>query len=449
MRALLPTTVEIVFHSNTEEIVRSRKDLGFAAIRTIRGVNYSLPVSIHALLAGALSLPVADPSAMALFRDRLAIAGRSKSSVEVDGRYCVFHSEFMREGHDGRSMSLLLRLEVLLVASQRYDKVVVLGRETGIFADARDLPGNIVDLRGKLSTFDLIAVIGNAAASVGIDSFPAHIAQAFGVPSVVFFGSVHPQSRLWPDAPSWPLVAQLSCIGCYHLHLEPSAPFCLRRDRACEREVARANIEEAFDRIALSGNGTVGPLTTRWHELQARQIELQIFHPTPRIATARPAHLANEFIANLICEVTDRIADLYQNQLGSAVVDRLEQRVRELEVRLVDREIELAVREDMRETAFLQKRASTLLEVDLSKAISDTFGCRVTTADDELDVVCFSNDPQIIFDPIEVTSGTVSVRIESMSSQQTISNYFGPSRNENSASPNPNVFRLERGGRHK
>ena len=83
----------------------------------------------------------------------------------------------------------------------------------------------------------------------------------------------------------------------------------------------------------------------------------------------------------------------------------------------MDREIELAVREDMRETAFLQKRASTLLEVDLSKAISDTFGCRVTTADDELDVVCFSNDPQIIFDPIEVTSGTVSVRIESMSSQ--------------------------------
>ncbi len=68
---------------------------------------------------------------------------------------------------------------------------------------------------------------------IGIDSFPAHVAQAFGVRSVIFFGSIHPLARVWDQQLVWPLVAELPCIGCYHTHLEPSVPFCMRRNNEC------------------------------------------------------------------------------------------------------------------------------------------------------------------------------------------------------------------------
>jgi GT2 family glycosyltransferase len=259
VRSLLPDTVDVIAFASIEDAVQRYRAPGISSVRTIRSINYSWPTNIHALLAGALSLPIASAASRANFRERLQTISRTKSAMAVEGDYCIFHTDFARQGHEGRSISPVVRMELLHAAAQRYDKVVVIGHEATSLTDHPDLPPNIVDLQKELSLFDLIRLIASATAHVGIDSLPAHIAQALDIPSIVFFGSVHPFSRLWPDARVYPLTAELWCNGCYHLHLEPSEPFCLRRDQACQREISRPQIEEAFDQLKLSGTSSRSP----------------------------------------------------------------------------------------------------------------------------------------------------------------------------------------------
>ena len=50
-------------------------------------------------------------------------------------------------------------------------------------------PGRLLDLRGKLSISELIAVLDGAQAVLSTDSGPAHIAAALGRPTLVLFGA--------------------------------------------------------------------------------------------------------------------------------------------------------------------------------------------------------------------------------------------------------------------
>jgi len=50
-------------------------------------------------------------------------------------------------------------------------------------------PGRLVDLRGKLSISQLVAVLHDAQAVLSTDSGPAHIAAALGRPTLVLFGA--------------------------------------------------------------------------------------------------------------------------------------------------------------------------------------------------------------------------------------------------------------------
>jgi Glycosyltransferase family 9 (heptosyltransferase) len=424
VRSLLPSVVDVVSHPSTEEIIQSRQASGFASVRGLRSVNYSWPANIHSLLAGALSLPMADASSMALFSNKLRTTAELKSSVNIDGRYCVFHSEFTREGHEGRAMSPVLRVELLWAAARRFEKVVVVGREATSLVNRSELPENIVDLQGKLTLFDLISAISNATALVGIDSFPTHVAQALNVPSIVFFGSVHPYSRLWPTAPVWPLTAEVPCIGCYHLHLEPSVPFCLRRDQACQREVSSARIEKVFEQLIHSTIEASPMLTTRWHELHARQIELQVFHPSSSITTPQPIRPRGDGIATLFYELSDRIVDLYENQRRSPVVTALEQRVRELEARLASAQLDLAIAGGQRTLQSLRKRASRAVSIDLNELVARTIGCGFAKDDDQLDILSDDLDPQIYFHPIQLGPGQLSIRVESVADAPDVLELF-------------------------
>jgi ADP-heptose:LPS heptosyltransferase len=61
----------------------------------------------------------------------------------------------------------------------------------GDFADCVGLIGAI-NLIGKTSIRMVAAIINEANIFFGLDSFPMHLANAFGIPSVVLFGSTDP-----------------------------------------------------------------------------------------------------------------------------------------------------------------------------------------------------------------------------------------------------------------
>ena len=67
-----------------------------------------------------------------------------------------------------------------------------------------------------LSINDLKAVIANSSLFIGNDSFPSHLAVAFNIPSIIFFGAINPNLR-HPDL-SNVTVMQNDCefSGCYH-----------------------------------------------------------------------------------------------------------------------------------------------------------------------------------------------------------------------------------------
>jgi len=61
------------------------------------------------------------------------------------------------------------------------------------------------------------ALIARAQAFIGIDSFPAHLAQAVNTPAVILFGVTDPQYRVWGGSVT-PLFAKdkVDCAGCHH-----------------------------------------------------------------------------------------------------------------------------------------------------------------------------------------------------------------------------------------
>ena len=96
-------------------------------------------------------------------------------------------------------------------------------------------------------------LIQNASMFLGIDSFPFHIAQAVNTPSVVFFGSVDPKTRIVTSdvkavvANDKPFAHDLPCLGCHHRKLAPvtCTDTCERGDYACEDIVSVDKVLQA------------------------------------------------------------------------------------------------------------------------------------------------------------------------------------------------------------
>jgi hypothetical protein len=188
----------------------------------------------------------------------------------------------------------------------------------------------------------------------------------------------------------------------------------MRRDRACERQVSSERIEEAFNNLPQHSIATAAQILSRWHELQARHTELQVFHPNAAIANARPKRFGNETLSNLISDITEQVASLYESQRSSGVVRRLEQTVAALKERVAAREATL---EDIfrRPAAISGQRRS--ITMPLSDRVQSTIKCEAVPDDGWLEVDCFDEDPQIFFAPVEVAAGLISIRLETISEQ--------------------------------
>lgn len=103
-------------------------------------------------------------------------------------------------------------------------QVVLVGARASTLA----LPKGALDLRGKTTAHEMAHVIDHAALFVGIESFPANVAQCLGVPAVLFFGSILPELRIFRDNVLPVFARHLRCLGCHHDEPRPNVTYTCR-----------------------------------------------------------------------------------------------------------------------------------------------------------------------------------------------------------------------------
>lgn len=307
VRLILGDEIEIQSDSDRHRLVATYSEMGVRSLNSLRELNYSLPFNIHALVCGALGIPVAtrDKLSNAInFRSRKP--GANPPLTLPPEPYCVVHLESERSHHDGRSPSPATTELIALAAVEVFSNVVVIGRNKHLALDNILAHGSrIIDLRGRLSVSALIDVISAADTFVGLDSFPAHIAQIANVKSIIFFGSIHPFFRVLSTGQTWPITKTVECIGCYHTLIEPAIPYCMRRDLSCTKEIPGSQIRTVMESCAALEAFDWRPLELRALDLQQKFLIKMFFHPdsqrrflnvggTPQLATTSLIELVIE-----------------------------------------------------------------------------------------------------------------------------------------------------------
>lgn len=149
----------------------------------------------------------------------------------------------------GRNWELRQWQQVILELRRMSYPIVLIGTSRSAAAGLRpDL-----DLIGRTTYSQLVAVLERCYGFIGLDGLPMHIAQ--GSPNLVtvgLFGRVNPAYRLLPDKP-WVKGAQVAmdkvaCVGCHHLYAPPitDANSCLRPVDICMRELQAAQVMDEF-----------------------------------------------------------------------------------------------------------------------------------------------------------------------------------------------------------
>jgi GT2 family glycosyltransferase len=389
---------------------------GVTTIRSMRDINFSLPFNIHPLLAGALGVETAGPEVQDRFRVLLQNLRLPDTGARlVKGSYCVVHLEFERQ-HDGRGLSPAAAADLLGICGRSFATIVLVGRERRLSASLFGASGaEIIDLQGKLSQAGLIATIANAGFFVGIDSFPAHVAQASGIKAAIFFGAVHPLTRVWDEDQVWPLTAKLPCIGCYHTHLECSVPFCMRLDVACTTQVNVTDMEQVLACMIQGQPYKWAAFRQGFQALQSRLIKLTRYHPAPPERLFRTQMVANEHISTLIYRVTEQMGNLLREQYHSSAVTQLAARAADLEAETYAAKIALddAMRSRTaphgRTGPLPSKLASRILQ--LNGMDLQTTRCSATIVDQWIEITADEDDPQINLPPMKGPGGKVQLRL--------------------------------------
>ena len=335
------TGVRITCEPDKNGLLRSLDADGVTTVHSMRDINYALPINIHPLICSALSVPMCDAASLEAFRQTLRSNVETVSGTVLPNSYCVLHLEFTRD-HHGRGLTPTSIQSTLTRCTRLFDTVVLIGRERRLSVRSTDGgAGRVIDMQGKLSLEEAISVIGRASYFVGIDSFPAHVAQAAGVRSAIFFGSVHPLARVWNEASVWPLLAELDCIGCYHTHLEPSAPYCMRRDQACCSGPDKSSVDRILQAMQANEPYVWYTKRRRFEALQAKWMGFMRHHPSPPERLLRPAVAGNEQTSNMIYRILGHAAELAVSRYNVASITGLRERLCEMEAELFAREVEL------------------------------------------------------------------------------------------------------------
>ncbi len=130
-------------------------------------------------------------------------------------------------------------------------QVVLLGDRSQVSA-ATELnekigSSNLINLVGKTSIKELVAVLNAAAAGVGPDSGPGHLAAAVGTPFVTLFGPTSPERTAPYKCEHLVVQSGASCVSCYKKK-------CPDLDRQCMRLISVESVQEKLS-MALGTDG--------------------------------------------------------------------------------------------------------------------------------------------------------------------------------------------------
>ncbi len=406
---------------SVRDLDQLRADLaadGITSIRSMRDSNFSLPFNIQTLLAGTLGLEPAGPGVLAglaaSLRRRRLPPGLSLDTVKTA---CVLHLEFDRN-HEGRALSTSATLDLLTICGEQFQTIILVGRERRLSAALFGATSaNIIDLQGTLSLGQLTAVIAGAQYFVGIDSFPGHVAQSCQVPAAIIFGAVHPQSRLWQEDTLWPITADLACIGCYHTHLEPSVPFCMRRDQACVTIISPDIMRGQISAMIAGRPHNWADLRRTWQGLQAKLIKLTCHHPAPPERVFRRQAASNERMANFIYRITEQMGDLLHGHYNTSTVNTLAARTHDLQAELYAAQTALdaatrRVPSSADATNFVAAPPAPATRIMQLQALPmETVRCQTTTIDQWIEVNSADDDPQILLPPLVGYGAKLQLRI--------------------------------------
>lgn len=138
--------------------------------------------------------------------------------------------------------------EVLRLLADRLGLAAVLvgakGREQALAGEIRrHAPEGVIDLVGRTTLRDLIAIFARARAAFGPDSGPMHLAAAVGTPVVSLWGATSPLRSAPFGCEDLALVGHVACHPCY-LRDCPIG-------RACMREIDAPGVVAALERALL------------------------------------------------------------------------------------------------------------------------------------------------------------------------------------------------------
>jgi ADP-heptose:LPS heptosyltransferase len=100
----------------------------------------------------------------------------------------------------------------------------------------------LINLVGKTSIPELVAVLKAAAAGLGPDSGPGHLAAAVGTPYVSLFGPTSPKRAAPYNCEHLVVQSKVSCVSCYKKK-------CPDLDRLCMRLI---NVESVQEKLSLA-----------------------------------------------------------------------------------------------------------------------------------------------------------------------------------------------------
>ncbi len=126
---------------------------------------------------------------------------------------------------------------VLLGDKSKINAAAKLSENIGLSDFSSCAKSRLINLVGETSLLDVVAILKAAAAAVGPDSGPCHIASAVGTPYVSLFGPTSP-IRVAPYGNEHLVIqADISCSSCYKKH-------CPGLDKLCMSSISVESVEE-------------------------------------------------------------------------------------------------------------------------------------------------------------------------------------------------------------
>jgi ADP-heptose:LPS heptosyltransferase len=127
------------------------------------------------------------------------------------------------------------------ILSEKKRRVVLLGDRSQISSaaelDEKVGSPNLINLVGKTSIPELVAVLKAAVTGIGPDSGPGHLAAAVGTPYVTLFGPTAPERNAPYQCDHLVVQSSISCVACYKKN-------CPDLDRQCMRLISAETVLE-------------------------------------------------------------------------------------------------------------------------------------------------------------------------------------------------------------